>query len=161
MNLFTGEEADELFGGDASPTIRHLIDQARQLPRAESATLLWTAALSAPGDLPVYYLLYKLHASLGELDHALRAATLGLRHASAAAGLPEDWTRVQPADADFAHPGPARFWLFTLKAMAFLHLRRRERHVAEALLDRLRLLDPQDSLGISTLEAMLQSLNDD
>lgn len=161
MNLFTGEEADELFGGEASPTIRHLIDQARQLPRTESATLLWTAALSAPGDLPVYYLLYKLHAGLGELDHALRAAALGLRHASAAAGLPEDWTRVQPGDADFAHPGPARFWLFTLKATAFLHLRRRERHVAGALLDRLRLLDPQDSLGASTLEAMRQSLNDD
>lgn len=158
MNLFTGEEANELFGGAPSPTIRHLIDQARAVPRTECAALLWTAAASAPGDLPVYYLLYKLHAGLGELEPALRAATLGLRHAAAAAGLPEDWTCVHPGDADFRHPGPARFWLFTLKALAFLRLRRQEPKEAAALLDQLRRLDPQDSLGARHFETMLQSL---
>ncbi|MCB2018316.1 MAG: hypothetical protein KDF54_12530, partial [Hydrogenophaga sp.] len=89
MNLFTGEEANELFGGEPSPAVRHLIERARQVPRSDGAALLWTAALSAPGDLAVYYLLYKLHASLGELDQALRAADFGLRHAAAAAGLPD------------------------------------------------------------------------
>ena len=126
MNLLTGEASTELFGGEASPTVGHLIEQAREAPREQAAAILWTAAMGAPGYLPVYYLLYKLHASRGEMDHALRAASSGLQMAAQAAGLPSDWGAVRPGDADFAAPGPARFWLFTLKALAFIHLRRHE-----------------------------------
>lgn len=157
MNLFTGEEANELFGGDASPTIRHLIEQARQVSRQEGAALLWTAALMSPGDLPVYYLLYKLHASLGELEPALDAATKGLAVAAQQAGLPPDWTRVNPGDADFSHPGPARFWLFTLKAMAFLRLREGRPDLSRQLLAQIQRLDPEDQLGASVVATLLQA----
>ena len=56
MNLFTGVEVDELFEGEASPAVRHMIEKARRAPRQESDSLLWAAALSSPGNLPVYYL---------------------------------------------------------------------------------------------------------
>jgi hypothetical protein len=158
VNLFTGEESDELFGGEVSPTVKHLIDQARQVPRQEAATLLWTAALSSPGNLPVYYLLYKLHAGLGELDHALRAAEQGLRHAAAASGLPDDWRQVRPGDADFGRLGPARFWLFTLKAMAFIHLRSGQRATAQQLVQQIERLDPTDQVGASVVGTLLKGL---
>lgn len=156
MNPITGLEADELFGGEVSPAVRHLIEQVRQVPRQQGAVLLRTAALSAPGDLPVYYLLYKLHASLGELAPALEAATQGLAVAAQAAGLPTDWTLVQPGDADFGQPGPARFWLFTLKAIAFIRLRQGQPDITRGLLHQIQRLDPQDLVGASVIDALLE-----
>ncbi len=156
MNLFTGVESTELFGGEVSPAVLHLVEQARGAPREQVAAALWTAALGSPQSLPLYYLLYKLHAGLGELDDALQAARKGLEAAARAAALAPDWRAVQPGDADFDRPGPARFWLFTLKALAFIHLRRGERPAAQALVAQLRRLDPSDHLGTSVIEALLR-----
>lgn len=155
MNLFTGTESTELFGGEVSTAVQHLVEQARLAPREQVAATLWTAALSAPRSLPIYYLLYKLHSGLGELDEALRAARKGLEEATRAAALSPDWRAVQPGDADFSAPGPARFWLFTLKALAFIHLRRGERAAAQGFVAQLLRLDPADQLGGSVVESLL------
>lgn len=155
MNLITGSESAELFGGTVSPAVRHLIEVARHAPPAQVEVALWTAVATAPDQLPVYYLLYKMHAGRGELDLALQAASKGLQAAAQAAQLSPDWQTVLPSEADFSAPGPARFWLFTLKALAFIHLRRGERDVAAALVARLHLLDPDDHLGASTVERLL------
>jgi hypothetical protein len=160
VNLLTGETSTGLFGGEMSPAIEHLVEQAREAPRDQAAAILWTAVLSAPGCLPVYYLLYKLHAGLGELDLALRAASTGLAMAAQAAGLPSDWRAVQPGVADFNSPGPARFWLFTLKALAFIHLRRHERDIAAGFIEQIGRLDPDDQIGASVTRALLQHSGD-
>ncbi len=156
MNLFTGVESTELFGGPVSPAVQHLIDVARNAPPAQVEAALWTAAATAPEQLPVYYLLYKMHAGRGQLDLALKAACKGLDAAAQAAGLPARWQDVQPGAADFSAPGAARFWLFTLKAQAFIRLRRGERDDATAIVARLRLLDPADHLGASVVEELLR-----
>ncbi|MBT9549458.1 MAG: hypothetical protein IV088_01305 [Hydrogenophaga sp.] len=160
MNLLTGEASTSLFGGEMSPAIEHLIERAREAPRDQAAAILWTAAVGAPGCLPVHYLLYKLHASLGELGPALRAASTGLAMAAQAAGLPTDWRTVQPGDADFNAPGPARFWLFTLKALAFIHLRRHERDTAAGFIAQIGRLDPDDQIGASVTRTLLQHSGD-
>lgn len=156
MNLFTGVESAELFGGTVSPAVQHLIDVARNAPAAQVEAALWTAAATAPDSLPVYYLLYKMHAGRGQLDLALQAASKGLNAAAQAARLASDWLKVLPGDADFSVPGPARFWLFTLKALAFIQLRRGERDTAAALVAQLRLLDPADHVGASVVETLLR-----
>ena len=161
MNLLTGEESTGLFGGGVSPATERLVEQARQAPRDQAAAMLWTATLAAPQDLPLYYLLYKLHAGLGELDAAQRAAAKGLVMAAQAAGLPADWRTVQPNDADFGAPGPARFWLFTLKALGFIHLRRHERELAAAYLEQIGRLDPDDQIGASVVRTLLQQSGSD
>jgi hypothetical protein len=155
VNLTTGIESVELFGGAVSPAVQHLIDVARHAPPAQVEAALWTAVATAPDQLPVYYLLYKMHAGRGELDLALQAASKGLQAAAQAAQMAPDWQTVLPSAADFSAPGPARFWLFTLKALAFIQLRRGERDVAAALVARLCLLDPDDHLGASTVERLL------
>lgn len=157
MNVVTGVESTELFGGAAQPAIRHLVEQARSVPREQAAAVLWTAAASAPDGLPVYYLLYKLHASLGELAPAARAAAMGLNAATRAAGLAHAWRDVQPRDADFSAPGPARFWLFTLKALAFIHLRQGDRAEAAEMLAHIRRLDPTDMIGAAVVERLLKA----
>lgn len=156
VNLFTGVESTELFGGTVSPAVQHLIDVARNAPPAQVEAALWTAVTSAPDQLPVYYLLYKMHASRGQLDLALQAARKGLDAAARAAKLRADWQSVQPLDADFNAPGPARFWLFTLKALAFIYLRQGERATAAAIVAHLQLLDPADHLGASVVNTLLE-----
>jgi hypothetical protein len=156
VNLFTGVESTELFGGTIAPAAAHLIEVARNAPRDQAAAALWTAAVSAPDNLPVYYLLYKFHASLGELERAHEAAAKGLHAAARAAALPADWRLVQPGDTNFSVPGAARFWLFTLKALAFISLRRGDRDAALNLVAQLRRLDPADQLGASVVETLLQ-----
>lgn len=156
MNLLTGVESTELFGGAVTPAVQRLIDVARNAPLAQVEAALWTAVATAPEQLPVYYLLYKLHAGRGQFDLALKAACKGLTVAAQIAALSPDWRLVQPGDADFSVPGPARFWLFTLKALAFISLRRGERGTAAALVARLSLLDPHDHLGASVVETLLR-----
>jgi homocitrate synthase NifV len=51
---------------------------------------------------------------------AERAASKGLAEAARQAGLPQDWRTSVPPGIDFNVNGPARFWLFTLKALAFI-----------------------------------------
>jgi hypothetical protein len=97
-----------------------------------------------------------MHAGRGELDLAWQAARKGLAAAAQAAQLSPDWQTVLPGATDFSVPGAARFWVFTLKALAVIQLRRGERDSATALVARLRLLDPDDHLGASVVETLLR-----
>jgi hypothetical protein len=157
VNILTGTESNELFGGPVPAAVLRLLEQARQQPREHVAATLWSAALGSPHSLPAYYLLYKLHTGLGELDSARQAALMGLDAAARAAALQSHWTQVQPTDADFDQPGPARFWLFTLKALAFIELRRGQPEAVRPLLAQLQRLDPHDRLGGSVIARMLEA----
>lgn len=156
MNLFTGESSDEFFGGEVPPTVRRLLDEARGTQTNEMEALLWTAHASAPDCLPVYYLLYKFHASKRQFDQAEKAAVRGIAAAARLAGLPGDWHDVKAGDADFAATGPARFWLFSLKALAFIYLRSRRSEAARELIGKLGELDPDHGLGGEVIAALLE-----
>ncbi|MEM5461292.1 hypothetical protein B0G80_1399 [Paraburkholderia sp. BL6669N2] len=156
MNLLTGVESTELFGGEVPAAVRRTIDGLHGAPAEQIVAVLWSVTLTSPQSLAAYHLLYKFHAGRCELDEAEHAAHLGLRAAAHAAGLNEDWQMVQAGDANFHAPGPARFWLFTLKALAFIGLRRGERETATQLITQLRQLDPADHLGFGVVEALLQ-----
>lgn len=158
MNLFTGESADEFFGGAVPDAVRELLHRAARAPRAEVGALLWTAQAIAPGCLPVYYALYKHHAGRRELGPAERAAERGLCEAARQAGLPEDWRAVAPG-IDFGHPGPARFWLFTLKALAFIALRSGRPADARERLERIAALDPGARIGDEVIATLLASVS--
>lgn len=160
MNLFTGAVADEFFGGEVPPAVRELLHRAAQAPRGEVGPLLWTAQALAPNCLPVYYALYKHHATRRELETAERAAQRGLLEAARQAGLPQDWRSVEaghPAAA-FGDNGPARFWLFTLKALAFLALRQQRAGDAAALLAQIARLDADARIGDEVIASLLASL---
>lgn len=158
MNLLTGEASRALFGeGHLPAVVRGLLDEAQSAPPLQRGALLWTARASAPDSLAVYYLLYKHYATLGELPEAEHAARKGLAVAARQAGLDADWKQVRTAQADFAQPGPARFWLFTLKALAFMRLRGGGVNEARELLAKLQELDPQDSIGGDVVKALAEA----
>ena len=58
---------------------------------------------------------------------------------------------------DFDGTGPARFWLFTLKALAFISLRSGRPNDARELLAQISLLAPQAHLGGEVIASMLDA----
>ena len=158
MNLFTGNASDEFFGGEVPAPVRELLHQAAEAAAGERAALLWTAQALAPACLAIYYALYKHHAGRREFELAERAAWRGLQEAARLGGLAEDWRAVAPAPhIDFSQDGPQRFWLFTLKALAFIHLRSERPEVARELLAKLHELDPLAQTGSEVTATLLQA----
>lgn len=162
MNLFTGSTADAFFGGEVPPVAHALLHRAALTSGHEVGTLLWTAQALAPQALGVYYALYKHHAGRRELALAERAAQRGLLEAARQAGLPADWRTLRPeqlpAGVDFRGHGAARFWLFTLKALAFIALRSQRPEEARVLLRQISSLDPQAQIGGEVIAALLDAL---
>lgn len=158
MNLFTGTASDEFFGGDVPAPVRELLHQAAEVPAAERSPLLWTAQALAPGCLAIYYALYKHHAGRREFELAERAAWRGLQEAARQGALAQDWRAVTPAaHVDFSQDGPQRFWLFTLKALSFIHLRSDRADMARELLAKLHELDPQAQTGSEVTMSLLRA----
>lgn len=161
MNLFTGESADAFFGGDVTPAVHRLLHEAMQAAPDERAALLWTAQAVAPTALPVYYALYKLHTSQRDFALAERAAWRGLQEAAAQAGLPSDWRLTPtPLPADVAASVPGRFWLFTLKALAFILLRAGQADASRELLTHLAQCAPDARVGDDVIASLLRAASD-
>ena len=134
--------------GALPPEIDSLLQQgvvAYRSDRAAAEHLFRAALAAAPEQLPVYFCLYKIHTYRGDLDEALSIAEAGLKEAARQTGWGEDLARWPCAPV--AAEGPARFALYTLKALAFIHLKRGERARARALLDALAVLDPEGLVG--------------
>lgn len=159
MNLFTGQASDAFFGGDVTAAARTLLHEAAAAPPPQRGTLLWTAQTLAPQSLAILYALYKHHAGRREFALAERAAEKGLAEAARQAGLPADWRTVppRPPGIDFQADGPARFWLFTLKALAFIRLRSGRPAQARELLDQLARVGGDARVGDDVTAALLAS----
>ncbi|WP_342617408.1 hypothetical protein [Rhodoferax sp. GW822-FHT02A01] len=157
MNILTGEPSTELFGGEVPESVKPLLDQARAAESTEEVlALLLTAQVSAPDSASLYYLLYKFYARQADFEQAERVALKGLAVAAKQAHLPDDWRTVTPDMADFTSPGPARFWLFTLKALAFIRLRQDDSTSATAYLAKVQCLDPEGGTGAGVIESLIK-----
>ncbi len=148
-------EAIPRFGGAAPPEIdRRLRDAAYvDAPRAE--TLLLEARRIDPECLPVYFALYKFYFYRSRLADAERAALHALETAARQGCFPADWTTLKPDTAEWADVySPAHFYLFSLKALAFIRLRQGRAPEARTLLDKLAELDPLDQVGASVISSL-------
>ena len=159
MNILSGEASNEFFGGEVPYMVRRLLEQVGGATSSEVELLLWTAQASAPECLPVYYLLYKFHARRLEFDLAEKAAWKGIAIAAKQAHLAEDWRAVRPADADFTSLGAARFWLFSLKALAFICLRTGRAGDARELSAHVARLDPAAGMGSDVITSLLDGVD--
>lgn len=143
-----------VFGGEAKPVIIQLLQEAaavyQQTNRAEK--ILWSAQAIDPSCLPVYFALYKFYFYKSRLADAEKAALAGLRTAAQQGGFPAEWSHLTAIAAKWSSPeGVQHFYLFTLKALAFIRLRLGKREESLAILDKLEELDPQDSVGSSVI----------
>jgi hypothetical protein len=141
-------EPETINFGELPPEIDELLQKGvvayrRDFVQAEH--LFREALAAAPEELPTYYCLYKIHTYHGNLDEARAAALTGMQKAARQAGWPENWREWVPQGE--IPDGAGRFALYTLKALAFIHLRRDESEQAGDILEALRQLDPTGAVG--------------
>ncbi len=155
-------EGDGIDFGETPPEVNEILQQGvlllRQNPAAADAKFRAALALD-PSALATYFCLYKIHAYGARLDDALAIAEAGLAEAGRQAGLPRDWSCWTPKDLAKAAEGPARFALYTLKAIAFIQLRRGARRDAEKRLAKLAELGASDGIGAGVVADLARAVS--
>ena len=113
--------------------------------------------------LQTYFALYKFYFYQGRLQEAEREVMAGLEAASLQGGFPGDYRRLalEPGKWDMYASEITLFYLYTLKALAFIKLRRQHDDEAHTILSLLRILDPEDRSGGSVIMQLAQALNED
>ena len=130
-------------------------------PRAE---LLFKQAQQMDRScLQTYFALYKFYFYQGRLQEAEREVMAGLEAASLQGGFPCDFQSLalEPGKWDMYASEITLFYLYTLKALAFIKLRRQQEQEAEAILALLRELDPEDRCGASVIMQLAHALTED
>lgn len=147
---------------------------------AEAEWHLWEAGLSyhldevaeghlrkaealAPGHAAVLIGLYRFYFYKGRLREALDVANLCLEKAARENNLPANWRDVTAVDAPFNRYEEIapRFFLFTLKGYAYLHMRLGNLEEGYAAVRKLLDLDPSDKIGAKVLLDVLDRMGRD
>ncbi|ACK52528.1 tetratricopeptide TPR_2 [Methylocella silvestris BL2] len=116
-------------------------------------TLLLEALAAAPQHPAVLIGLYRFYFYKGRLFDAIGVARACLDKALSELGLARDWRAVQPDDADFGSYSAVlpRFFTFTLKGYAYLHMRVGEIDEGREAVTKLLALDPSDKINAGLL----------
>lgn len=156
MDIF--REAEGVNFGTLPGPVDTLLQQGVVAYRSDRlrADRLFRQALDlAPEALAAYFCLYKIHTYMGNLEVAKTVVYDGLKEAARQAGWasePAGW----PKDQSFAD-GPARFALFTLKALSFIELKSGNREAADENLRILADVDPSGSVGWPVIAALAEA----
>jgi hypothetical protein len=164
----TARLADALMGADLpAEAERHL--RAAGLAYGQDAVAeqhLRAAEAAAPGHAAVLISLYRFYFYKGALNRALDIAQVCLLKAARENKLPANWRLVQPEDGEFSSYDARlpRFYLFTLKAYAYLQMRLGQVEEGRLAVFKLLELDPTDKVGarvlLDVLEAVAQGDDD-
>lgn len=117
----------------------------------------------APGHAAVLIGFYRFYFYKGRLAECLEIAKLCLAKAARDNRIPADWRDVKPGDAPFDRYEEIlpRFFLFTLKGYAYLHMRLGNLEEGRAAVDKLLELDPSDKVGAGVLLGVLERIGHD
>ena len=157
-------QRDEVhFGFDIAPGVNAHLQRAATLVshREDSLHALNDAYRAAPDQLEVLVALFKFHFYQGHTEKAESLVFEALEKASRQAGFDADWRRLTPDCADWSDPrGAGRFYLYSLKALAFIRLRQDEAAQAAAILDKMAYLDPADLVGANVIRDLLEGVDE-
>lgn len=117
----------------------------------------------APDHAAVLIGLYRFYFYKGRLGEALGVAQTCLAKAARDNGLNADWRRVHRGDAEFSSYSAIlpRFYLFALKAYAYLQMRLGAIDEGHAAIDKLLELDPTDKVNASVLNDVWKRIGHD
>jgi tetratricopeptide (TPR) repeat protein len=156
--------ADTLLGADLP------IEAARHLRQAGFAYAedivaerhLRDAAALAPDHAAVLIAQYRFYFYKGRLRDALAVARICLQKAARENGLKADWRQVRREDGCFSSYDARlpRFYLFTLKAYAYLQMRLGCMEEGREAVLKLLELDPADKIGARVLLGVLEGVAD-
>ena len=151
------EQERVYFAGTLEGPIGELLNAASlawsETEKAEA--LLLEAHERAPTALPVYFSLYKFYFYKGELKRAEETICKALEIAALIGGFAVDWHANTLASAPWSqYDSPAHFYLFSLKALAFIRLRCGDQSTCSEILSKLFELDPADTVGGGVIATM-------
>ncbi|MCG8017685.1 MAG: hypothetical protein JAY97_15840 [Candidatus Thiodiazotropha sp. 'RUGA'] len=149
------------FGFDIEPGVNAELQRAASLisSREASAEALLQAQRSAPEQIEVLIARYKFHFYQGETEIAEKLVIKTLSLAAKQGNFNQDWQQLNPSSADWNDPrGPERFYLYSLKALAFIRLRQEKTDEAESILQTLSLIDPGDQVGANVIRDLLDAI---
>lgn len=129
--------------------------------RAES--LFKQAQQLDAGCLQTYFALYKFYFYQGRLQEAEREVLAGLKEAARQGGFQYDARTFagQPDSGDIYSNDITLFYLYTLKALAFIKLRQQQADEAHRILSMIEKLDPEDRCGASVIMSLAEALKED
>lgn len=150
-----------LFSPHLAPEVNQLLQtgvaNTRNAPeRAEAA--LKQAQVIAPACLATYFALYKFYFHHLRLAEAEQQAEAALTEAAKQAGFAADYQQLKHCDMYVSEA--ALFYLYSLKALAFIKLRREQLATAQEILATLSVLDPEDRCGASVIRSLAEALTE-
>ncbi len=121
--------------------------------------LLLTARRELPEQVEVLIALYKLYAYSNRFEESLNLIEEVLEKSASLAGFSPNWNELSADSADWTPAsGALRHYLYSLKAMGFVCLRKGEPEQALQVLKKLLELDPQDQVGGSVVFELAESI---
>lgn len=165
LALVEAMAADALLGGGLPPAAERALALAGASYHLDDVAErhLREARALAPDHAAVLIGFYRFYFYKGRLQDALGIADVCLEKAARENGLHSDWRDVAPGDANFTAYDAAlpRFYLFTLKAYAYLKMRLGDLQEGEAAVEKLLALDPSDKIGAGVLLGILNRVGAD
>lgn len=113
--------------------------------------------------LQTYFALYKFYFYQGRLQEAEREVLAALDEAARQGGFPSDFRLLvrQQETWNLYASEIALFYLYSLKALAFINLRQHRSAEARLILAALDRLDPEDRSGASVIKKLAEALDND
>lgn len=145
-----------MFSPDMPPEVNHLLQAAvaaSSVDQDRAESLFLQAQQLDSHCLQTYFALYKFYFFQKRLVDAERIVLAGLEEAAKQGGFPNDYRSLvqsQPKWNLYANDS-ALFYLYTLKALAFIKLRLGFTADAQLVLSHLQQLDPKDLSGASVI----------
>lgn len=161
MNSLHDFEERVVFGRNIPPQVNACLQEAVACADdfERSRELLYRAREMKPDQLEVYIALYKICFYRGHFDEAEQVALDTLQQSAKDAGFDDDWQQLNTDSTDWTvDEGPARLYLYSLKALAFIYLRKGQHDVARQVLNKLQQLDLNDLVGGSVIMDLAEAL---
>lgn len=161
MDLLDFEAQGLYFDEPETAGVAELIQNASEKYASGDAELpLLQAYFKAPQSLNVLVALNRFYYYQHRLDEALTATQKALSVIRAVLDFPEDWRDVQLSHLQTApveRLTQVRFYLFTLKAIGFIHMRLGELKESQAIFEKLVSLDSKDRINAQALLDLLKN----
>lgn len=151
------------FGFNLTREVNSHLQKAAALvgSRAGSFKALKKALDAKPDQLETLVAMYKLLFYLGKTEQAEDLVFQALVKAAAQGRFDNDWNNLDINSTDWENPrGAGRFYLYSLKALAFIRLRQEMLRDAANILETLARLDPQDRIGANVIRDLLAGLKE-
>lgn len=163
MNQAIQIDDGQRFFSDGTPAaLARLLNDANATADPDRKGALLRAAVEEwPGGLDAHIALYKFYFRTAQYRQAEKAVWATLREAAQQGGFNWKYRHLTATDAEWLDDhSVSRLYLFSLKALGVIRLRRGRIGLAKRVLEKLMALDPHDEVGGGTFLGIARRFDD-